>query len=250
MTSKCPYGECDGSGITWLQNIKTLETKARYCKCRKEMIQAKRIEFANIPDEFKNLTVRSFSTDIYTSKESQSRAIAAKKITVNYIKKFKEFEEKAKGLYYYSKTKGSGKTRLALSLGNALLNSEHRQVRFITTLSLLQEIKSTYNQESQYTESQLVEAISNVHILIIDDIGVEKPTKWVNEILYSIFDTRMKYNRITIFTSNCAMEDLQHDDRLKSRIFKMAIPVKMPEEDIRIQQSKQENEQLQNILLK
>ena len=169
---------------------------------------------------------------------------------VNYIKDFQDFESKGKGLYYYSKTKGSGKTRLALSLGNALLNSKSRQVRFITTSDLLREIKSTYNKNSEYTESQLVDAIGNVNVLIIDDIGVEKLTDWVNEMLDSIFDTRMKHNKITIFTSNCSMEELKHDERLKSRIFKMTIPVKMPEEDIRIKQSKQENKELQNILLK
>lgn len=249
-TSKCPYHECDGSGITWIQNTQTLESKAKYCKCREERIHDIRIQFANIPQEFESLTVKSFNTEIYTKKEDKNKAIAAKKITVNYIKDFQDFESKGKGLYYYSKTKGSGKTRLALSLGNALLNSKSRQVRFITTSDLLREIKSTYNKNSEYTESQLVDAIGNVNVLIIDDIGVEKLTDWVNEMLDSIFDTRMKHNKITIFTSNCSMEELKHDERLKSRIFKMTIPVKMPEEDIRIKQSKQENKELQNILLK
>ena len=124
------------------------------------------------------------------------------------------------------------------------------QVKFITTLDLLKEIRNTYNKNTQYTESQLIESINSVQVLIVDDIGVEQPTNWVNEMLFSIFDTRMKYNKITIFTSNCSIENLQHDERLKSRIFKMAIPVKMPEEDVRKGQSKRDNEELQNILLR
>ena len=248
-TSKCPYGECDGNGMTWLQNTKTFETKARYCKCRAEKLQEKRIQFANIPKEFESLKVASFNTNIYSLKENQDLAIQAKTMTANYIKNFERFEQLGKGLYYYSETKGSGKTRLALSLGNVLLNLKHKQVKFITTLKLLQEIKSTYNRDSQYTESQLIESISSVHVLIIDDIGVEQPKPWVNEILFSVFDTRMKYNRVTIFTSNCDMENLQHDERIRSRIFKMAMPVKMPEEDIRVKNGKGENQELQNLLL-
>jgi DNA replication protein DnaC len=249
-TSNCPYHECDGSGMTWLKNTKTLETKARYCKCREEKLQDKRLKFANIPTEFSDLTIRSFNTELYKNDIDLDVAKAAKKITANYVNNFEEFEDKGKGLYYYSSTKGSGKTRLAVSLGNALLSIKHKQVKFITALDMTKEIKNTYNKESKYTESQLIESINSVSVLIIDDIGVEQPTRWVNEILFSIFDTRMKYKKITIFTSNCSMENLDHDDRLKSRIFKMAIPVQMPEEDIRVSQSKEENTKLQDVLLR
>lgn len=248
-TTDCPYGECDGSGMTWLKNNKTFETKARYCKCREEKIQNQRLSFANIPKEFSELTINSFDVNIYSKNINKELACSAKKITANYVKNFETFEAKGKGLYYFSETKGSGKTRLAVSLGNALLSVKHKQVKFITTLDLLIEIKNTYNKGSEFTESQLIESITGVNILIIDDIGVEQPKAWVNEILFNIFDTRMKYNKVTIFTSNCALEQLNHDDRLKSRIFKMAIPIKMPEEDIRKIQSKEENRMLQDLLL-
>ncbi|MEY8763401.1 MULTISPECIES: ATP-binding protein [Clostridium] len=249
-TSDCPYHMCDGSGIIFMQNRETLETKAKYCKCKEQLIYSQRLQFANIPSEFSSLTVNSFDTQIYKTQADRETAKTAKIMTANYIKSFEKFREKAKGLYYYSSTRGSGKTRLAVSLGNALLKVRHMQVKFITTLDLLKEIRNTYNKNTQYTESQLIESINSVQVLIVDDIGVEQPTNWVNEMLFSIFDTRMKYNKITIFTSNCSIENLQHDERLKSRIFKMAIPVKMPEEDVRKGQSKRDNEELQNILLR
>lgn len=249
-TSECPYNQCDGTGIIQARNKKTFEVQGFTCKCRQEKLYSQRLKFANIPKEFSQLTVASFNPEFYLNKMDKELAKDAKKIVVGYIKDYEQYEDKSKGLYFYSKVKGSGKTRLAVSLGNALLNVKHKQVKFITTVDLLREIKDTYNKESKYTESQIIESIAGVQVLIVDDIGVEQPKRWVNEMLFSIFDTRMKYKKVTIFTSNCSIENLDHDDRLKSRIFKMVIPVKMPEEDIRIKQSKRENEKLQDDLLR
>lgn len=249
-TSECPHHTCDGTGISWSMNNKTLETRAQYCKCRNETVRNKRLSFANIPEEFSELTIKSFDSRVYTSKTDRALAATSKKITANYIRNFEKFKDTGKGLYYYSETRGSGKTRLAVSLGNVLLNNKIQEVRFITTLDLLREIRNTYNTESKYTESQLIEGITSTEILILDDIGVERPTDWVNEILFNIFDTRVKYKKITICTSNCSIESLEHDKRLISRLYKMCIPVKMPEEDIRKMQSKEENRELQDLLLR
>lgn len=248
-TSKCPYGECDGLGVTYKIDRETGIQWSEICKCKKDEIQDGRLKFANIPTEFDELTVRSFETNIYKSQESTILAINAKKSVANYINNFEKFVDYGKGLYFYSATRGSGKTRLAVSLGNVLLKQMHKQVKFVTSIDLLNEIKSTFDDKSEYTQSQLIESINGVDILIIDDIGVEKPTDWVNEVLFGIFDNRMKYKKITIFTSNCSMDELKHDDRLKSRITKMCIPIKMPDEDIRRKKSKTENEILQDLLL-
>ncbi|MBU5269427.1 ATP-binding protein [Clostridium cochlearium] len=247
-TSDCPYKKCDGSGLIQMLSD-TGEFKTQYCKCREEKIYSNRLKFANIPKEFKSLAINSFDTRLYKNEDSKALSIAAKKMTASYIKNFAKFKDLGKGLYYYSETKGSGKTRLAVSLGNVLLKNLKQQVKFITCSDLLKEIRNTYNSQSKYTESQLVESINNVSILIIDDIGVEKPSSWVNEMLFNIFDNRLKYKRVTIFTSNCIIEDLKHDDRLKSRLNKMCIPIKMPEEDIRRRLANKENRELQDLLL-
>lgn len=218
-------------------------------------MQKNRLKFANIPSEFDELTVKSFNTSLYQTTENTMLAQNAKTCVINYIKNFNDFFELGKGLYFYSGKKGSGKTRLAVSLGNVILKILHKQVKFVTSIDLLNEIKSTFDKdkenenENEYTQSQLLEAINRVDVLILDDIGVERPTDWVNEVLYSIFDNRMKYKKLTIFTSNCCMDELKHDERIKSRIAKMCIPIKMPEEDIRRMNAKQENEKLQDLLL-
>jgi len=244
-TSNCPYGNCDGSGM-----ILDAETNtAILCKCYYDQIVDKKLAFANIPENFKDLTINSFRTDLYERPESRQKAMVVKKMAANYVKNFETFQGEGKGLYLYSNTKGSGKTRMAISIGNALIKVKRKGVKYITTIDLLDEIKKTFDKDSQLTESELIESIKKIDVLILDDVGVENPTPWVKTIFYSILDGRMDNNKITIFTSNLSVGELNHDDRLKSRIVKMAIPMEFPEEDIRSKIAKSENEELQRLLL-
>ena len=244
-TSKCPYKNCDGSGM-----ILDAETNtAILCKCYYDQIVDKKLAFANIPENFKDLTINSFRTDLYERSESRQKAMVVKKMAANYVKNFETFQKKGKGLYLYSNTKGSGKTRMAISIGNALMKVKRKGVKYTTTIDLLDEIKKTFDKDSQLTESELIESIKKIDVLILDDVGVENPTPWVKAIFYSILDGRMDNNKITIFTSNMSMEELDHDDRLKSRIEKMAIPMEFPEESIRSKIARNENKELQRLLL-
>lgn len=248
--SKCPYGECDGSGMSLVTNEETGDTFGRYCRCREHMIQEKRIKFANIPHEFKGQTLKSFRIDWYSNEISRGRAAIAKKAAVNFVMNYETFEKKGKGLYFYSYVKGSGKTRLAVSIGNALIATKKAAVKFTTTLDLLHEIKKSYDKETLYTQSQIIEALTNVQCLILDDIGVEKQSEWVKEIFYSLIDHRMTKKKVTIFTSNVKIDELKHDERIKNRIERMAVPIYLPDESIRSQMAQKENEDLTNLLFK
>ncbi len=246
LTSKCPYSNCDGSGM----KVNTETNSVTFCKCYYDSIVDSKLKFANIPEEFENLTINSFMTDCYSTEEYRTRAAMAKKATANFVNNYTMFKEKGKGLYYYSYTKGSGKTRLAVSLGNALIKVHRARVRFITTIDLLGEIRSTYGKDSETTENQIINAIKDVDVLIIDDIGVERITDWAGDIFYNIINGRMISNKITIFTSNSTIDELKHDERIKNRIEKMVIPIYLPDESIRSAIAKKENEELQDILFK
>lgn len=220
------------------------------CKCRKLNKLKKLNDFANIPKEFSSDTITSFNLDLYRTKEAREVASLAKRAAVNFVKDFDDFAAKGKGLYFYSKTKGSGKSRLAVSIGNALIKTKNISVKFTTTIELIQEIQSTFNKNTKYNTSDLLNAMKSVDVLILDDIGIERQQDWITEIIYSILDYRLTNRKITIFTSNVKVEELKHDDRIRSRIVKMAMPLSFPEESVRSSLAKSENEELQAILFK
>jgi DNA replication protein DnaC len=243
-SSNCPFDLCDGSG--YLVKGDT----AYYCKCYQQVLINKCFHDASVPAEFASLTVASFDVNLYQLPESKMRGAEAKRIAKNYVQNFRQLEKMGKGLYFYSAKKGSGKTRLAVSIGNALIKTYQLTVKFITTIDLFEEIKATYHKESGISASDLIHVVKNVEVLILDDIGTEKEdSHWIDETLFAILNYRMTEQKVTLFTSNCIIDELPRIDKITSRINRMALPIWMPEEEIRSELAKQENESLQTLLL-
>lgn len=244
-TFDCP--ECEDTGIIFIDR----ET-ARQCECVREKALKKQAEkllqFANIPVKFKQARVNSFQTDIYSNEENKRLAAAAKMVAVNYINNFIKIESMGKGLYFHSTTPGSGKSSLAAAIGNAILNLFNKSVKFMTVEQMATEIKSTFNKDSDVTEKDLKIAVKEVDVLILDDLGVEKTTEWVESILDSVIRYRNDENKVTIFTANLSVDELPYHPRVKSRISRMATEVKFPEEDVRKRIAEKENDDLMKIL--
>lgn len=233
----------DEEGIERTRNCECLENELKENRYRKLK------EFSEMPLHLKELRLKDFRVDIYDNQENRILAEKAKKIAIAYIKQYKAMQGKNTGLYFYSDCKGSGKTRLAIGIGNALMDYENEHVKFITTAKLLQEIKSTFNDFKGFTSTQYLDAIKDVNVLILDDIGTERLTDWVNETFYEIINERLLNNKITIYTSNCRADELKHDSRITSRILGSTFAVKCPEEDIRVKLKERDNVDIERILL-
>lgn len=235
-------------------------TYVRECECGKlqrERMKSK-LAFAAIPKEFKGQTVDNFRTDCYSTAQGRELAEMAKTIAKRYVEIFDEIQkENAKGLYFHSSVKGSGKTRLAVSIANDLVSTKGIPAKFSTTIQILDQIKKTWGERARgrdeinqvMTEESLIRDFVSVPVLIVDDIGVEQPKDWINERFYNILNGRMVEKRITIFTSNYRIEELQLDDRIVSRIDKMVLPIEFPAESVRATISRKENNDLMDRLL-
>ncbi len=253
--SKCPI--CGGTGLI-TRKVNGIEF-GKNCECINRAIFENKLKFANIPEDYRNIKVSDFKTTIYQKEESRKLAKDAREIVKNYILNFDKMDRLGKGLYFYSDKKGSGKTMLALALANALMSRNGIVAKYATVSDILKEIKNTYDKDgnryrdkfepSKPKESELIDDLRKVKVLILDDIGVEKLTGWSNEIIYQIINERLINKLVTIFTSNTHISQLKHDERIISRIKKMSIPIQMPEESIRDQLGEKENMELVKELL-
>lgn len=72
-------------------------------------------------------------------------------------------------------------------------------------------------------------------IVILDDIGAEKPSEFVEEQLYALIDLRYRMQRSIFFTTNCTLKQLegQIGSRSVSRIMEMCEGVRVGGEDWR-----------------
>lgn len=94
---------------------------------------------------------------------------------------------------------GSGKTHLAAAIMNYRLKAGKDTV-FCTVPELLIDIRRAIALESDTTE--LIEIVKNTDMLILDDLGAERPSEWVVEQLFVIINSRFLEDKLTVVTSN------------------------------------------------
>lgn len=90
---------------------------------------------------------------------------------------------------------------MACSIANELIKMQ-KSVIFGSTIKLFGIIKKSYNNEIEENESKIISEFINCDVLIIDDLGKEKPSEWVLEKLYYIINERYEHSKPIIITTN------------------------------------------------
>lgn len=132
---------------------------------------------------------------------------------------------------------GRGKTHLIVGLVKKLILEEKvSQVRFVTGVSLLRSVRYGFLPAANCSSDSMIDAYGEFPLLIIDDLGLEKPSEWAIETLYTIIDERYSGFRPTFITSNMNPKQLaaRLDDRLMSRLLHDALVLKIEGKDYRL----------------
>jgi DNA replication protein DnaC len=146
---------------------------------------------------------------------------------------------------------GTGKTHLAIAIFRYLVSvghidsgyrdwfeyhGDHYQVAdhkalFMPVPELLAEIRATYNDRDK-DEQELIDRVSSVDFLILDDLGAEKSTEWSISTLYLIIDKRYRAMNPTIATTNLSIDEIGQSlsRRIASRLASgKVITIKAPD---------------------
>ena len=109
----------------------------------------------------------------------------------------------------------------------------------MTVPELLDNLRGAYNDPAKDID-EWMEAVKNAELLILDDLGSEKPTLWVQERLFVIINHRYRETLPTMITSNTRPKDLpaQLGERTASRIFSMCTGVELEGDDYRETQAR------------
>ena len=225
---------CNGTGWELYYDENGYEV-ARECSCgiRQKEINENRLRFASIPATYKDVTLKDIKTKWYTRADSKDVIRATGAFVKLYLDNLDENIENGKGIYFWSDAKGSGKTMVAAAIANELINNHKRFVKFATSLDILDEIRSTYNKDSEESESKLLNDLVTADFLIIDDFGTERASDWAGEKFYQIVNKRYINKKVTFYTSNYDLNTLKYDDRISSRIRERTYIVHFPEESVR-----------------
>lgn len=202
-----------------------------------------KLRFANVPTAFKDYRLKEFNLSVYSPQAKNIMKLSCKAIKT-WLDRYEEMKAQGQGLYLFSGTKGNGKTMMSACIANELIYEKHEHVKFATSMQILNEIKATWNRDSTEfnSESQLLASLVTADVLIIDDFGTEKARDWVSEAFYSIINGRYVDKKVTIYTSNMSLNNLDYDERITNRIKERVYEIPFPEESVReaIAKKKQE----------
>ena len=96
---------------------------------------------------------------------------------------------------------GAGKTHLAVAALRQIVLRGHSGL-FYDYRELLKEIQGSYNPESQTSELGVLEPVLTTDVLLLDDLGANKPSAWAMETVGHILNSRYNERRITLLTTN------------------------------------------------
>lgn len=164
-------------------------------------------EKSGINERYKQLKFEDFQTNKDNIKQYNLCLKYAKALVNGQINKNKN------SLYLYGKS-GLGKTHLATTIANELIDNE-KSVIFDTVQDMLAKIRKTFNNSGYSIEYNTVvneEYITNIYkdvdILVLDDIGSEQVTLWSIQKLFEIVNHRYERCKPNIITSNYSINNL------------------------------------------
>ncbi len=230
----CPH--CDDTGWKPADDDKGVRRVVR-CECWRDRLGQARLADANIPKRYQHCTLANFAA----YNESLQRALeAARHLPARFVES-RTREMVGRGLFLDG-LPGVGKTHLAVAVLRQIIQASAARGLFYDTRDLLRVIRSTYDPSIRTTELEVLRPVMTADLLVLDDIGAEKTSEWVEETMNLIVNTRYNERRMTIFTSNYL--DIPDDTdpnallcrighRMRSRLHEMCDFIEMDGADYR-----------------
>lgn len=229
------WNEYDLKKLRMLEEEKKLELMQEFSSKVEKIIKNSKMSKRNLNYKFDNFETNNSNKKVFDNLKNYSEKL------VNGIEK--------KGLILAGNN-GVGKTHLACSIANKLIENGI-PVIYGTLINLLAELRNSYDTENNISEMEIIKLYENVDLLIIDDLGKEKPSEWGLEKLFTIINSRYENNLPVIITTNynqnTLLERLSLNGEIEtarsiiSRLYEMCYLVKIDDIDHRIKKKKVSN---------
>ena len=238
QAKQCPL--CDGTG--WRPVEKQGIRAVDVCQCRQQpRDESWWLDHARIPRRYRECSFEGFDglNDSLKFAKGKAQAFA------------NDYPLVERGLLFIG-IPGVGKTHLSVAILKHLMLNKSADCLFISFQELLQKIRDSYNPVSLSTESQVLQPVLETSVVLIDDLGANRVTDWVEDTVTYILNHRYNEKLPTILTSNLpddsdavqkrspsgkySIGDTLRDrigERVYSRLYEMCDKIVMKSEDFR-----------------
>ncbi len=205
----------------------------RMCRCLKQLRRAAAYQQLSSDLPLDKCRFENFSLDYYSpGSQAQRQMEGVLRACRNFAQRFRP---DSPSLLFKGGT-GLGKTHLSLAIANEVIAKGYGVVygsaqSFAVTLE-----KERFQREDLTAAVRLTDC----DLLILDDLGAEFPSSYVNAMLYDAVNARMLADRPTIISTNLSMKELEnrYSERLASRIAGYYGKLEFLGTDVRVQQQR------------
>ena len=161
---------------------------AKMCACEERRVRVRLFNEAGVPGKYYDARLRE---------QNRDKANADAFNTFQLLSR--DYQKGHKGIVLMGHP-GVGKTWLVSAFIYDLIFTHGTPVLFRDFFHLLNELKSGYSQNKP--ESELIDPLVAVEVLVIDELGKGRNSVWEQNILDVIISQRYNAQKTTIFTSN------------------------------------------------
>lgn len=200
------------------------------CKCMTEKRDAeeaamKREEFERRTKEYRKTGFPESDMQNWTFENDDMANERITKAMRNYVDNFAELKKHGKGLLLYGSI-GKGKTYAACEVANALIDKGY-PVLVTNFARLTNTIQGKFEGKQEYIDS-----LNQFQLLVIDDLGTERKSEYMQEIVYNIIDSRYRAGLPFIITTNMTIEEIKTptdigNARIYDRIIERCFPIEV-----------------------
>ena len=206
------------------------------CKCRTEMDDFKDRQKQEELERKKRICFAESNMFQWTFANDDGKNEKLSNAMKNYVKNFAEFKKDGKGLLLYG-TVGTGKTYYSACIANALIE-EGYSVLMTNFARLTNSLQGTFDGKNEFIDS-----LQRYTLLIIDDLGAERKSEFMQEQVFSIIDARWRSCLPMIITTNLTAEEIKNPQevgyaRIYDRILERCFPIAVMGESRRRQEVK------------
>jgi DNA replication protein DnaC len=200
---------CNGSG--WIP-LAGDSLRVEPCGCQGDLRRRQRIAASNIPRRYyPHCTLETFydknNAVLKSARNRVHEFVDAWPMTID-----------GRGLLLMGGC-GAGKTHLAVAALVEIIHSgKPGRVLFSNFQDLIQEIQASFDPDAAVGKAEILRPLLEADLLVLDELGSQKPTQFVQDVLYYVINSRYNTERTTIFTTNYYDDASVEGQRLQDRV--------------------------------
>lgn len=162
----------------------------------------------------------------------------------SYVNNFENMLQEGKGLLIYGPT-GRSKSFHMACIANALIDK--CQSCYMTNF------KDLEAQNRAFGQTAPIHNLARYKLLCLDDLGAERDTTYMQELVFSVIDTRAQANLPMIITTNLTLEEFQKprnitEARIFQRVLERCFPIEATGPDRRMQKARADYHGMKEML--